>query len=62
MASPTDLTLLGSPSRVAAYAHYRNGSTEAHYPLLQSRMNHQDSQKHKSILNLLIQVPDQYTA
>jgi len=45
-----------------ASTHYRNGSTGTYYLLLQSGMNHQYSEKQKSIFNLLIQVLDQYIA
>lgn len=40
MASPTDFTLLGSSSKMVAYTYHRNGSTQSHRPLLQSRMSH----------------------
>jgi len=40
MAPPTDFTLLGSSSKTAVYAYHRNGSTQSHRLLLQSRMSH----------------------
>lgn len=40
IASATDFTWLGSSSKMMAYTYHRNGSTQSHHPLLQSRMSH----------------------
>lgn len=40
MASPTNLSLLGSSSKMVASTYHRNESTQSHCPLLQGRRSH----------------------